>query len=99
MKFTREKVAMVGIMCSLVGLNCMTVVESVKVVEETKQQTLLERDVAYSDGYHTALLDVTQGACDHIEDTATHKSCISRFDQLLSRMAEAGRLTQGVTNE
>lgn len=86
--------------CALLGTNAYTIIESIRVVDETHALVTLERDIGYSDGYTTALLDVAVGACNHIPAGQDYDACMSRFDQLITRMSEEGKSAQqpvGVT--
>lgn len=84
--------------CALLGTNAYTIIESNKLLDEARATVTLERDIAYADGYRTALFDVAVGACDHLEQ-AEYVQCKSRFDTLVERLSAQGKQAQGVTNE
>lgn len=85
--------------CALLGTNAYTVLEGVRAVNDAHSLIQLERDIAYEDGYTTALLDVAVGACNHIPAGQDYDACMSRFNQLIDRMSAEGKQAQGVTNE
>lgn len=52
----------------------------------------LERDIAYADGYQTALSDIIVGACQHIPEGEDYDRCESRFEGVVTRLSELGAI-------
>lgn len=57
--------------------------------EENKLVVKMEQEIAYADGYQSALDNVAAGACAHL-DRFDKDECLVRFNKLLERLSIAG---------
>lgn len=78
--------------CALLGTNAYTIIESNKVLDEARATVTMERDIAYADGYQTALSDIIVGACQHIPEGEDYDQCESRFEGVVTRLSELGAI-------
>lgn len=93
-----KQVILPAIICALLGTNAMTMLEGQRLVKEAQLGISLERDIAYADGYHTALVDVTAGACKHVDDP-DYAECETRFSGITARLAEVGASIQAMKEQ